>query len=773
MFDEPTITWRVSLPLDTLEVGPALTPQLREIEERIGVTRDVLWAYAEAMPQLLGPAIMEDVQPLGFGRGSLVAIATETPVHLPHLQFVQTASEDVCRIMGSYVPQFHVKGQACLEALLAHGSAVKRVWVRDCPPYEVDAPFEVIFVKIGGEPFAWHIRWGNDHLLRIAALDEEVWLCWDRDDRRPTIDIRHLAFGGTFGPRDVAPEKHPPPWAPPEAFAYGGSGWAASVLIRGDRSIDEVCVCPDRRWILMHSFPAYPVHDAVLEAWREKRPMRPFIEGTKAFAMCAELELHGDKATFRWVGSHRVLRLRHGRCEQLTRDHSLQWHYASTGETITPEVEAALKQYTNIVAAALATHDLEERHCDVLPGDRFVLLSSAAHEKLLEQAAEDLAARLSQGSVHQAARWAARALRDDDGHVRYPVALIDADATVTVEAWYDKPIRIHCATDESSGWQLLEGAGSKPWIWPKRWSRGIREQMACGRLLSETPREGDILRLLDHGNFAFQWRDGAWHDVFVDLSTFKVRAMGSLSIVDNQLPALPDPSSGVERVAMLEKAGCMIEAYWLRYRMLAADDLTYAFGRWIDKTTKDKLLRLSDVCTPSVRDLVEHPRRFHGRRIRTRGVLHVKPDRVIFADARFEGASTFPLGAWLVEVEGEWFCNDKQTGENRHTPTLVGAAQKVSLEDPRPITAERIQFARPYVPLVAEVQIDREARGWKFKNRWLVPLSPSGPLPKPEEPDSRHIRMIFARDAFHVLGLFSYTFLDEPTRNDSMLGGSQ
>ncbi len=763
MFDEPTIAWRVSLPLADLPFGPALTPQLLEIEEQIGVTRDVLWAYAKAMPQLLGAAILEDFQPLGFGRGALVAIGTEIPVHLPHVQFVQTASEEVCRELGSSVRYFHVKGSACLEALRQHGSAVERVWVRDCLPYEVDAPFEVVFVKSVEGPIEWHIRLGLDHVLRLAALDQNVWVCWDRDMREPVLDIQHETFQGDYGPRDVAPEKHPPPWAPPEAFAYGGTGWAATALLYGDRSVDEVCVHSDRRWLLVHSFPAQFAHDAMLEAWRENRPMRPFVEGTRAFVMVAELELHHDQAIFRWIGTHRLLRLRNGQCKQLTTDHSLRWHYLQQGEALTPEIEAVLEQCPNIVAGSLGTHELDERTCAIEPGDRYILLSASAHQKLREAGGETLTARLSEGTVHEAARWAARLLPGEDGGVRHPVIVVDADAVVTIEPWYDKPIRLRCEAGNKSGWQLLEGAKAKPWIWPKRWGTGIREQMARCQLLEENPEENDVLILRDLGSIAFQWRDWTWHDVLVDPSTYKVRASGSITIVDEGALALEKPFSWQERVSALEKAGFIAEARWLHHQVVIGGIIWHAFGGWIDTNTRNELLRCSAPCRPSVRDLVERPGDFAGRRIKTRGILHVRSDAVIFAEASFQCATSFPVGMWLVEVEGEWFCEDKQSeSPERYKARLLGDARLISLDEPRAIPTDRILFARPYVPLVAEVSIERQLKGWKFKDRWFVSLNRNMRLPLPPEPDIRRVRMVFVRDAFHVFGVFSYTFLDEP-----------
>lgn len=621
---EPTLTWHISLPLTDLPIGPALTAEQREIEERIGVTHEILWAYAEAIPKLLGEFIMQDIQPLGFGRGALVAIATEVPVRLPHVRFVQTSSVDVCREMGSFVPEFHIKGQACLDELLQSGSAVKKVWVRDCRSFDVQAPFEVVFLEVSDSRPSWRIRFGHDHLLRLAVIDNDAWLCWDRDERRPVIDVDHNEVPGRFGPRDVAPEKAPPPWAPVETFALGGTGWAATMLSgRISQTEDQVFATPDRRFLLLHSFPGYPGHQAVVQAWRDKKPLRPALEGTKTWSVGADLELFNDRAQFHWVGLQRVLRIRNGQIEQLTTDHDLRWQVAQSNPELLASFDASpAAQYKNIVVTSIGTHDMAEGSCDVLPDDRFVLLNSSAHERLLAAAPEDLGAQLSRQDIRDVAHWAAHALREEDGTMRHPALFVDANATVTIAPWYDEP----------------------------------------GRLRPE-------------------------------------RAV----------------------------------------------------------STKGQIV------TPSVRDLVERPKEFHGRRIRTRGIFRCIFEGMTFADAWFDCATRLPMGLWLVEVNGIWSADGSQYGHfgfyNAH---LRGDAQLISIREPRPIAADRIRFSRPYVPLITEVTIERRLQGFTYDGRWLTRLGADGRLPEPQRPDSCRARIVYANTAFHALCLFSWTFLDEP-----------
>lgn len=621
---EPTLSWHVSLPLEDLPIGPALTAEQREIEERIGVTHEILWAYADAMPQLLGEAIMEDVQPLGFGRGALVAIAIETPIRLPHVRFIQTSSVDVCRELGSFVPEFHIKGRECLDALVQHGSGVKKVWVRDCPAFEVKAPFDVVFLSVVEQTPYWRMRYGLDHLLRIAVIDEYAWVCWDRDERRAVVDVDHNEVRSRYGPRDVAPEKHPPPWAQTESWALGGKGWAATMLDRrGSQTEDQIFATPDRRFLLVHSFPAYPGHDALVKAWREKKPLRAALEGTKTWSVGADLELSKDEARFHWVGLHRVLRIRNRQIKQLTTDHTLHWQMSQTNpEFIGSEMEAQVAQYKNVIVTSIDTHEMAEGTCDVIPGDRFVLLNSSAHEKLLAKAPDDLGAKLSLPNVRDVANWTIQALREDDGTMRHPALFVDSDAVVTIAPWYEDPTRVHSAP--------------------------------------------------------------------------------------------------------------------------------YA-------------LKTSEICTPSVRDLVEHPERYHGQQIRTRGIFHSIFEGMTFADAWFDCATRFPMGSWLVEVEGIWSCDGRQYGHfGFYKAHLKGDARLISVKEPRFVPPDRIRFSRPYVPLVAEVTVERRLQGFTYDGRWLNRIGGDSRVPAPELPDCRRARIVYANTAFHVLCLFSWTWLDEP-----------
>lgn len=621
---EPTLSWLISLPLADLPIGPALTPEQREMEERIGVTHEILWAYADAMPALLGEAIMEDVQPLGFGRGALVAIAIESPVRLPHVRFIQTSSVDVCRELGSFVREFHIKGRACLDVLLQYGSAVKKVWVRDCAAFDVKAPFEVTFLEVMNDKPHWQIRYGNDHLLRLAVIDESAWLCWDRDEHRPIIDIDHKPVEGRFGPRDIVPEKQPPPWEIREAWALGGTGWAATMLdARRSQMEDQVVATADRRFLVLHSFPSYPGHQALVQAWQEKKPLRPALEGKNTYSGGAALELGDHEARFYWVGLHRVLRIRNGAIEQLTTDHTLLWQLQQNNTEIpAAEMEALATQYKNVVATSLGTHDFTEGTCNVQPNDRFVLLESRMHEKLQEAAPNDLAAKLSLPDIREVAHWARNATREEDGTIRHPALFVDAHANVTIAPWYENPDPAHCPP---------------------------------------------------------------------------------------------------------------------------------------------KAKKSAEPISPSVRDLVEYPEQYHGKHIRTRGIFRCIFEGMTFADAWFDCATRLPMGSWLVEVDGIWSCDGSQYGHfGMYKAHLKGTARLISVKNPRFVPPDRIRFSRPYVPLVTEVTVERRLQGFTYDGRWLNRIGGDSRLPEPDRPDSRRARIVYMNTAFHVLGLFSWTWLDEP-----------
>jgi hypothetical protein len=97
----------------------------------------------------------------------------------------------------------------------------------------------------------------GDYLIPIAPLDDEVWICWDRDHGRPRIrDARGRLFDERHGPRDVHPDPAPPRWASLDEHLRGGEGWAATTAHMGKRSEWSV-EAEERRWLVSSSWDCH------------------------------------------------------------------------------------------------------------------------------------------------------------------------------------------------------------------------------------------------------------------------------------------------------------------------------------------------------------------------------------------------------------------------------------------------------------------------------------------------------------------------------------
>ena len=429
MTSKPRAFWPYELPREAGEVaGPALSPALLAEETEHGVTRDVAWAYAEAMPQLIEASQMGGVLPLAFHRGALRAVALTNPIDVSSLWHVQTKSPEVCRAMGPHVPSFSVQGRDCLDALLQHGTGVREVVVTHCPPFAVEAPFRVQFADT-----RWVEAFVAEHFLPVVALDLSVWLCWDRDLHAPCIVQDHdTVVAGRWGPRDVVPEAAPPPWAEPSARTVDGAGWAASMLDnRRRRSRRVVAADPAAGWFINQVDDSDLYLDALLAAWRSGAPLHQ-VATTSHGGSGVHLRFERGAARFAWLGLERVLRVRGPALEQLTTDHTLARDLREHALQLPAEQAGDLSRFSNVVTRTLPQSPLEEASCAVEPGDRFVLLDMTAQQHL-ERAAggpELLAQRLSQGTPHVATQWAREVLlRAADAR---PVVVIDEGATVAM-----------------------------------------------------------------------------------------------------------------------------------------------------------------------------------------------------------------------------------------------------------------------------------------------------------------------------------------------------
>jgi protein phosphatase len=130
---------------------------------------------------------------------------------------------------------------------------------------------------------------------------------------------------------------------------------------------------------------------AITEANREVNRLarsRPSLAGMGT--TLSALLVHGREAELAHVGDSRVYRLRNGKLELLTEDHSLVQELINQG-SLTPE-EARIHPHRNILTRALGTEPVlkvDIRHEEVQPGDLFLLctdgLTGAVTDAELEE----------------------------------------------------------------------------------------------------------------------------------------------------------------------------------------------------------------------------------------------------------------------------------------------------------------------------------------------------------------------------------------------------
>ncbi len=125
--------------------------------------------------------------------------------------------------------------------------------------------------------------------------------------------------------------------------------------------------------------------------------------GTTLVVAC----FRGDQALVGHVGDSRCYRLRSGRLQQITRDHSLLQEQLDAG-LITPE-QAAFSLNKNLVTRAVGVEDtvlLEARAHDIEPGDLYLLCSDGLSDMLDDPRIAQLLL------AHEALEPCARALVD-------------------------------------------------------------------------------------------------------------------------------------------------------------------------------------------------------------------------------------------------------------------------------------------------------------------------------------------------------------------------
>ena len=125
---------------------------------------------------------------------------------------------------------------------------------------------------------------------------------------------------------------------------------------------------------------------------------------------------HNNRVTIAHAGDSRLYRLRHGRFELLTHDHSLLQEQVEMG-LISPE-EAKVSHNRNLVTRALGVEseikvDLTEKN--VLPGDVYLLCSDGLND-MVDDTDIELAVNELQSNLSLAANQLVQMANDNGGH---------------------------------------------------------------------------------------------------------------------------------------------------------------------------------------------------------------------------------------------------------------------------------------------------------------------------------------------------------------------
>jgi protein phosphatase len=141
-----------------------------------------------------------------------------------------------------------------------------------------------------------------------------------------------------------------------------------------------------------------------------------------------------DRLLLGHVGDSRCYRLRAGKLQQITRDHSLLQEQIDAG-LITPE-QAAFSANKNLVTRAVGVEDsvmLETHHHDVEPGDLFLMCSDGLSDMLDDAAiAQVLQAN---DSLETTSRALIAAANDAGGKDNISVILVRASGGASAPAW--------------------------------------------------------------------------------------------------------------------------------------------------------------------------------------------------------------------------------------------------------------------------------------------------------------------------------------------------
>lgn len=143
-------------------------------------------------------------------------------------------------------------------------------------------------------------------------------------------------------------------------------------------------------WITTRASGQNPEQDLLLAAREantrvyETQSQRPELAGMGSTLIA--LSLHGGRYYIAHVGDSRAYRLREGRLEQLTRDHSLVWHLFENG--VIRKKDLVTHPQKNLITRSIGPHpeveiDLEQG--ELLEGDVFLLCSDGLTDVISDE----------------------------------------------------------------------------------------------------------------------------------------------------------------------------------------------------------------------------------------------------------------------------------------------------------------------------------------------------------------------------------------------------
>ncbi len=179
--------------------------------------------------------------------------------------------------------------------------------------------------------------------------------------------------------------------------------WAVADGMGGHRGGDVAAQAVVQALRTMTESDVPPRPDAVMEALHDANAAIVACntqDGAQAGATVVTLSRHGPTVQVAWAGDSRCYRLRDGRVELLTRDHSVVQQMIDAG-LLTPDA-AARHPHANVVTRALGvatTCQIDHLTVALAAGDRFLLCSDGlsrtlAADDVTDGALDELADRL-------------------------------------------------------------------------------------------------------------------------------------------------------------------------------------------------------------------------------------------------------------------------------------------------------------------------------------------------------------------------------------------